>query len=200
MTGEELLALLLYGAAVSFTPGPNTTLSAALGANGGLARALPFAFAVPVGWSLMFLLCTLGLGVIVSRPEIRTFLLLAAGGYMLWLAWVIGRRRTLGQADGRRLDVGFFQGVALQFVNGKAWLNAVTVSATWVAVGPDIWARLRWVLPILLAYAFLSNFTYAVVGSVLRQWLSVGERLLWFNRALALLLVGTAAWVLGQAL
>jgi hypothetical protein len=34
------------------------------------------------------------------------------------------------------------------------------------------------------------------VGSLLRQWLSTGSRLLWFNRALALVLVATAAWML----
>ncbi|RYF36413.1 MAG: LysE family translocator, partial [Comamonadaceae bacterium] len=31
--------------------------------------------------------------------------------------------------------------------------------------------------------------------SLLRGWLSGGRRLLWFNRALALVLVGTAAWM-----
>jgi threonine/homoserine/homoserine lactone efflux protein len=35
-----------------------------------------------------------------------------------------------------------------------------------------------------------------LLGSMLRQWLSQGSRLLWFNRTLALVLAATAAWML----
>jgi threonine/homoserine/homoserine lactone efflux protein len=48
----------------------------------------------------------------------------------------------------------------------------------------------------MVAFAFSSNFVYALLGSLLRQWLSQGARLLWFNRALALVLVATAVWML----
>ena len=47
----------------------------------------------------------------------------------------------------------------------------------------------------MAAYAFASNFAYALVGALLRGWLARGRRLLWFNRAMALLLVLTAAWM-----
>ena len=39
MTAGEFLALLLFCAAMSFSPGPNTTLSTALAANHGLKRS-----------------------------------------------------------------------------------------------------------------------------------------------------------------
>ena len=44
-------------------------------------------------------------------------------------------------------------------------------------------------------FALASNLTYALVGSLLRQWLATGSRLLWFNRAMALLLLATAVWM-----
>ena len=47
MPATELAALLAYATAMAFTPGPNTTLSAAMGANHGLAHAMPFVLAVP---------------------------------------------------------------------------------------------------------------------------------------------------------
>ena len=47
----------------------------------------------------------------------------------------------------------------------------------------------------MLVYAFTSNFVYALVSSLLRHWLAEGQRLLWFNRAMASLLVLTAAWM-----
>jgi threonine/homoserine/homoserine lactone efflux protein len=42
----------------------------------------------------------------------------------------------------------------------------------------------------------VSNLTYAVAGSMLRDWLSHGRRLLMFNRCMSLALVATALWIL----
>ena len=68
----ELTALLLLCTAASFSPGPNTALSTALGANLGLKHALRFVCAVPVGWGLLFTLCAAGLGaVVVAVPWLR---------------------------------------------------------------------------------------------------------------------------------
>ena len=86
--------------------------------------------------------------------------------------------------------------MALQFVNIKAWLLALTIVAGWVAGQPDALQRLAIVTPVMLVYAFASNFTYALVGAVLRNWLAQGKRLLWFNRCMAGILVLTAAWML----
>lgn len=48
----------------------------------------------------------------------------------------------------------------------------------------------------MLFFAFVSNFLYALIGSLLRDWLAQGARLLWFNRALSGVLVVTALWML----
>src|SRR5687767_4784140 len=62
MNWQEFTALLVMAAAMSFSPGPNTTLSATLAANGGLPRAMRFVLAVPVGWTLLLALCAAGVG------------------------------------------------------------------------------------------------------------------------------------------
>jgi len=136
VTAAELTTLLVFCTAMSFSPGPNTTLSTALAAN----------------------------------------------------------------LDARRLDVTFLQGVGLQFLNIKAWMLALTLTAGWVvnaggqpASNPG--ERLAIICAVMVVFAFASNFLYALVGSLLRQWLAQGQRLLWFNRVLALILVATAAWM-----
>lgn len=198
MSSQEFLALIVFSTAIAFTPGPNTTLSAALAANGGLRHALRFILAVPVGWGLLLLGVTLGLGALLDAAPVLRGLLQAVGlGYMLWLAWKLARSGALGQADPARFEVGFGQGVLLQFVNVKAWMNALLICAGWVTVADPPWARLALVLPLMMAYGFASNFTYALVGHALRGWLAQGARLLWFNRVLAAVLVATAAWMAG---
>ena len=197
MTWQEFTALLVLATAMSFSPGPNTTLSTALAANGGLRHAMRFVWAVPVGWSLLLLLCAAGVGaLVVAAPVLRGGIKAVGVGYLLWLAWKLSGTATLGVAAGDKLQIGFIEGVALQFVNIKAWLLALTIVAGWVAGQPDALQRLAIVTPVMLAYAFASNFTYALVGAVLRNWLAQGKRLLWFNRCMAAILVLTAAWML----
>jgi len=201
MTASEFSALLVLATATSFTPGPNTTLSTALAANRGLRGALHFICAVPAGWVLLLLLCGLGLGALVLAVPVLRWAILAAGvAYMLWLAARLARSGTLGQADARQLDVSFVEGVGLQFLNVKVWLLALTVVAGWVQGHPDWLARLGWTGLLMVGFGFASNFTYALVGALLRGWLAQGRRLLWFNRALALALVATAGWMAWSAL
>ena len=196
MTWQEFTALLVLATAMSFSPGPNTTLSTALAANGGLRHALRFVVAVPVGWALLLLLCAAGVGaLVVAMPVLRGGIKAVGVSYLLWLAWKLSGSATLGQAAGDTLQIGFRQGVALQFVNIKAWLLALTIVAGWVAGQPNALQRLAIVMPVMLVYAFTSNFVYALVGAVLRNWLAQGRRLLWFNRTMAAILVLTAFWM-----
>ena len=196
MTQTELTALLLFCTAVSFTPGPNTMLSTALAANLGLRGALHFVIAVPVGWSLLFSLCALGLGAVVAAaPALQGGITWIGVGYMLWLAFKLSQSASLASTDSSRFSVTFWQGVGLQFINIKAWMLALSIVAGFVAGRPQFAERYTVVLVVMLAFATASNLAYAVAGSVLRNWLAQGQRLLWFNRLMALLLVLTAFWM-----
>jgi threonine/homoserine/homoserine lactone efflux protein len=200
----ELTALLLLCTASSFSPGPNTALSTALAANLGLKHAMRFVCAVPVGWGLLFSLCAAGLGaVVVAVPGLRFAIQALGVAYMLWLAYKLLGARALAQADMARLQVTFIQGVALQFLNTKAWMLALTVVAGWLAGRDDALQRFAITLPLMVAFGFFSNLLYAAMGSLLRGWLSgpvvdgvaTAQRLRWFNRLMAVVLAATAVWM-----
>ena len=196
MPMSELAALLVFATAMAFTPGPNTTLAAALAANHGLRHTMRFVLGVPVGWGLLLLGCALGLGAVLqAQPALRGLLKWGGLAYMLWLAWKLAQASTQSNAEPVRFDVGFSKGVALQFLNIKAWMSALLVTAGWVTVADPLWPRLAFVLPIMMAYGLASNLTYALIGLALRGWLAQGTRLQWFNRVLAAVLVATAAWM-----
>ena len=198
MNWQDFTALLVLATAMSFSPGPNTTLSTALAANGGLPRAMRFVLAVPVGWTLLLALCAGGLGALVlAAPALRVAIKAIGVAYLLWLAFKLAGSATLGRASDTQLNVGFAQGVMLQFVNIKAWLLALTLVAGWIAGQADALHRFAIVAPVMLFFAFSSNFAYALAGALLRGWLAQGRRLLWFNRAMAAVLVLTAWWMVG---
>lgn len=201
MTWQEFTALLVLATAMSFSPGPNTTLATALAANGGLRRAMPFVCAVPLGWSALLLVCAFGLGALVLAVPLLGWAVKIVGvAYLLWLAFKLSQSRQMGEADAARLQVGFWQGVALQFVNIKAWMLALAIVGGWIAGRNDPTQRLAVVVPTMLVFAFASNLLYASLGSLLRDWLrgplGTGKRLLTFNRVMAIVLVATALWML----
>ena len=234
MNWHEFTALLGLATAMSFTPGPNTTLATALAANHGLRRTLPFICSVPFGWGVLLSLCVLGLGAVLLAMPMLIWAIKGAGTlYMLWLATkligvklievnLIGVRsrlnecnrgfgeinrdltpivlpidRTPGHSQGL---IGFWQGAALQFVNIKAWMLALAIVGGWVAGRSDAGLRFAVVLPVMLLFAFASNLTYALVGSLLQGWLAgpngSGRRRVGFNRLMAAVLVATAVWML----
>ncbi|TDP62557.1 LysE family translocator [Roseateles toxinivorans] len=201
MTADELLALLTLATAMSFTPGPNTTMAASLGANLGWRAAMRFVLGVPVGWTLLMLACGLGLGALVmALPAVRIATQALGLAYMLWLAWKLWGSGALNKASNTGLDIGFTQGVLLQFVNIKAWMLALAMTSGWITV-PGLTAdmltqRLLIVCGVMMVFALTSNLLYALTGSLLRAWLGQGGRLLVFNRCMASLLCLTALWML----
>ena len=196
LTSEELIALLVLSTASSFTPGPNTTLSTALAANHGLRSAMKFIVAVPVGWGLLLSLCLAGLGqLVLAVPALRWVIMAGGTTYLLWLASRLWGTREMANANAARLSITFAQGVGVQFLNIKAWMLALSLVAGWVAGHDNALERSLVLVPIMMSFGFFSNLTYAVMGSLLRTWLSQGRRLLVFNRCLSAALVFTAIWM-----
>ena len=200
MNTAELSALLILATAASFTPGPNTTLSTALAANLGLKKSMRFLVAVPVGWGLLLSACAGGVGaMVVAAPGLQLAIKAMGVGYLLWLALKLARSSQLAQAKTSQLQVTFWQGVMLQFLNIKAWMLALTIVAGWLAGHDDALNRFAIILPLMMAFGLVSNLSYAVMGSLLRDWLNgpdgSAQRLRWFNRTMALVLVVTAGWM-----
>jgi threonine/homoserine/homoserine lactone efflux protein len=145
-----------------------------------------------------------GLGVMVlGYPPLRFGLLAAGVLYLLWLAWKLAATQRLSDSAQGPV-VGFRQGVMLQFINIKAWFLALSVVSGWVIGHGDTLNRLLETLPIFMFFGLSSNLTYAWIGASLRDWLrgpnDTARRLQWFNRCMALALLGTVVWMIQSAL
>jgi threonine/homoserine/homoserine lactone efflux protein len=201
MNLQEFTALLILTLAMSFSPGPNTTLATALAANHGIRRAWPFIFAVPVGWAALLVVCSLGIGALVlAVPLLGWAVKLVGVAYLLWLARKIARSHQPSQAAAAPLQVSFWQGAALQFVNIKGWMLALAIVSGWIAGRDEPALRFAVVLGVMLVFTFTSCLSYALAGALLRDWLAgpagSGRRLMWFNRVMAAVLVATSVWML----
>ena len=165
----------------------------ASGANFGLRRTVPHALGVGIGFTLMIILVGLGLmGLFDLFPILNTVLKVVSVVYLLWLAWKIANAAAPDTASGARSKpMTFVQAMLFQWVNPKAWSMALTAIALYA---PD--RNLGAVLLVAVIFGLInlpSTSLWAVMGQVLRGWLSSPARLRAFNRTMAALLVASLA-------
>ena len=193
MNQTTLVALSAFALVSSITPGPNNLMLMSSGANFGLRRTVPHALGVGIGFTLMIVLVGVGLmGLFDLFPILNTVLKLVSVAYLLWLAWKIANAAapdTAGSVGGKPMT--FIQAMLFQWVNPKAWSMALTAIALYA---PD--RNLAAVLLVAVVFGIInlpSTSLWAVMGQVLRGWLSSPARLRAFNWTMAALLVGSLA-------
>lgn len=193
MDQTALVALSAFALVSSITPGPNNMMLMASGANFGLRRTIPHALGVGFGFTLMIVLVGVGLmGLFDLFPILNTMLKVVSVVYLLWLAWKIANAAAPDTESGARgKPMTFFQAVMFQWVNPKAWSMALTAIALYA---PD--RNIGAVLLVAVVFGIInlpSTSLWAVMGQVLRGWLSSPARLRAFNWTMAALLVGSLA-------
>ncbi|CAG2152828.1 LysE family translocator [Cupriavidus numazuensis] len=190
------LAFSAFALVSSITPGPNNTMVLASGVNFGFTRTIPHLLGISSGFSLMVALVGRGLGSMFSHwPWTWQVLRIAAGAYLVWLAWKLA---TSGGVQDRQVarPMGFLQAAAFQWVNPKAWVMAVGACSTYVLHG-NVWLNVALMAGIFAVINLPSVAMWAVFGSALRRWLSQPRVLRVFNVGMAVLLLASLWPILG---
>ena len=192
MSLDVLLALVAFAFVTSITPGPNNLMLLASGVNFGFRRTVPHMLGIGAGFTAMVALVGLGLApVFEAQPAMHAVLRGLGAAYMLWLPWRLAHAGPVGDggpAQGRPMR--FLGAAAFQWVNPKAWVMALTATATYA--GAD--GEGAGVLPVALVFGAVnlpSVAVWAAFGAALRQALSHPATLRRFNVAMAPLLAAS---------
>ena len=123
--------MLAFAAAVFFliiSPGPGVLSTAGVGAAYGYRTGLAYVAGLFAGSNLVAMLVISGVAATaLALPWLRTVLLLASLGYLLWLAWRIASAGAkIGFSEARK-PLGFWNGLALQPINPKAYVVNTTL-------------------------------------------------------------------------
>ncbi len=123
----SLVALVLFAAAGSVSPGPNNTLLLASGVRFGFSRTLPHVVGSAIGIGALILLVGLGIGTAIEAiPSSQLVLKLAGSAYFLCLAYRIARTSGVAGAD-VAAPLTVRQAVVFQFVNPKGWIFVIAL-------------------------------------------------------------------------
>lgn len=189
MSHDTLLAFLVFAFATSVTPGPVNILLMSSGVNHGFRRTLPHLWGVSIGFAVVLLSTGLGLHELFARyPQIYLVMKWGSVAYFGWFAW------KLASAPVGVMDVGklrawrFHEGMALPFLNPKAWLMAAAAFSSYVPVNssPVLVSTMALVFALIALPCFV---IWVLFGSRLREYLAQGQRRRVFNIGMAILLL-----------
>ncbi|MEF2071840.1 LysE family translocator [Consotaella aegiceratis] len=191
MTADALLGVFLFALAVSMTPGPNNVMLMTSGVNFGFVRTVPHMAGIVAGFAMMMLAVGLGLGALLhTMPTLALALKIAAGLYMLYLAWRIAFSGAIGEADQMARPLTFWQAAAFQWINPKAIGAGLAVTAAHADVLHPLASAVS-IAGVFAVISCLSVTTWTGFGLAVRRFLSNPGRLRIFNAVMGLLLVAT---------
>ncbi len=189
MSTTLLLSFLTFALVSSITPGPNNVMLMASGANFGFRQTLPHLAGVVLGFAAMVILVGVGLaGIFAAAPWLYEIMRWAGAAYLVFLAYKIATAKGLGASDSAGRPITFWQAVAFQWVNPKAWSMVLSVVTVFAPPQPTVWH-----IGLLALLLFLIGLPCSLIwmgfGVGLKDVLSKPSTLRAFNVTMAVLLV-----------
>jgi threonine/homoserine/homoserine lactone efflux protein len=182
--------LVLFAAAMSFTPGPNVIMVTASAANFGFRPVIPLILGITLGFSSMVVAIGLGLGGLVqSEPQIQALLKYAGGFYLLYLAWRIARSKAHGSVTVQSKPLSVSDAALFQLVNVKGWASALGGVATYASEPGDGLRETSVIATVLTVAVLASVAIWAAFGASIGRFLNSSNRRQVFNWSMAGLLV-----------
>jgi len=178
------------------SPGPNNLMLMASGVNFGIRRSIPHMLGIVLGCQVLLVAMALGLGELLVRfPQAELALTVLSVLFLAYVALLLWQTKELSGRGGSVRPISLWEAALFQWVNPKAWMMCLAMVA---ALGQST-QRGQSLLWVALTFALLSIPLLALWnagGQMLNLWLLKGSRLLWFNRAMALLLVGSMGLII----
>ncbi len=184
--------------AIAFvTPGPNNLAVLAAASRGGFTGAAATAAGVVAGTVALVVVSWAGAGLVFEGiPAARSGLAVAGGLYFAWLGVQLFRSNEVAEDGSAPRPLSFAAMFLLQFVNPKAWLLVLAVTAT--AHGSV--ANLAVLVSIMSAISVVCLSLWAAMGRIIGVLFSGNAARRWVDRILGASLVGLAGLTLAQGL
>ena len=187
-------SMMVFALVSSVSPGPVNVVALSSGVNFGWRASVPHVTGATVGFTLLLLATGYGLyELLLLWPALQGAIRVGGIAFLIWMAWRLATDN--GEIAGQKAPraPGAFNGALMQWLNPKAWLACVAGMGLFASDGDR--ATLWLFAGIYFVVCYLSILSWALAGASLSGWLQRPARLRLFNRVLALLLLGCAAWL-----
>ncbi len=198
MGWDWFISIFLFIAVAGLTPGPNNVIAMTIGFNHGYKKVLPHLLGVLVGFPIMLLLIGLVLRPLM-KEYVAFFLMLKyiSIAYVLYLAWQIATTSTNEEILSQKQikPITFWQSVAFQWINPKAWAGALTTINVYI-ISKHYWMSLSVAIMLSMLSIFVAILLWAVIGKQIKRFLMHPKQVRIFNITMAILLLIAVAMML----
>ena len=124
---SQLVPLVLFGIATSFSPGPNNIMTSYTAFNFGIKKTIPTMLGVIIGWTLLIILLQLGSVSIFQKYQIiQTIIKILGSIYLLYMAYKLSFGGQTKEKKNRSKTCNFYKHLFLSVRKSQkyyCWLN-----------------------------------------------------------------------------
>ncbi len=188
------LSMAAFALASSITPGPVNLVALNCGARFGFRASARHITGATVGFTLLLLLIGLGLYELLERaPMLMRGIQWGGVAFLLYMAWRLAADDGRLEAAAAGNGPSALNGALMQWLNPKAWLASVAGMGLFAANGDVL--RVWLFAGLYFAICYGSIACWAGAGAFLSRYLQEPGRVRWLNRTMALLLAGSALYL-----
>ena len=194
-TMNIFLSMAAFALAASISPGPVNLVALGSGLQYGFGASMRHVTGATGGFTLLLLLTGSGLRELLDRwPNLTTIVQWAGVAFLLYLAFRLAIDDGRIGLDNSTGGPSLIRGATMQWLNPKAWLASLAGMGAYAASGDLILVWQFAAIYFVICYASIA--CWAAAGLLLRQYLQSPARVRMLNRLMALMLAGSAAYLL----
>ncbi|NOX15032.1 MAG: LysE family translocator [Epsilonproteobacteria bacterium] len=189
-----LFSIITFTLAGVLTPGPNNIMLLSSGLTFGYKRTIPHILGIVLGFTFMVICVGIGVGVVFKMfPFVFTILKYLGISYLLWMAWHIASSK--GGIDAKKSSANkpfsFLQAAIFQWVNPKAWVMAITVTATFTTSKEHAFVQVLLISFICLLCGIIATNSWTLGGVYIKKFIKNRLHVRVFNITMATLIVAS---------
>ena len=188
--------ILTFAMTAAITPGPNNIILSTNAVNYGFKATIPLMLGVFFGFLSVLTLCLLGIGEIYENyPNFKNFIKIVATIFLTYLAYKIFISTEFSDNNNKRRftfrDIYFFQ-----LINPKAVSVSMSSSAIFIQNKFSYLEEFILILICFIISTSTSAVVWAAIGHSFRKYLNDKRKIIYFNRVMALLLLGCVFYII----
>ena len=188
--------ILTFAMTAAITPGPNNIILSTNAVNYGFKATIPLMLGVFFGFLSVLTICLLGIGEIYENyPNFKNFIKIVATIFLTYLAYKTFISTEFSDNNNKKRftfrDIYFFQ-----LINPKAVSISMSSSAIFIQNKFSYFEEFILIFICFVISTSTSAVVWAAIGHSFRKYLNDKRKIIYFNRIMAMLLLGCVFYII----
>jgi threonine/homoserine/homoserine lactone efflux protein len=186
---SQIVPLVLFAIAASFSPGPNNIVTSYTSFNFGFKKTVPTMLGVVIGWMTLVIFLQMGSGIIFKQFENLQITIKIFGSiYLFYMAYKLSFSKNISGKSSPK-PVTFINTFFFQFINPKAIIYALLAISMFVDVQNNYLRDSITLTAVFFFGAVGSQLTWCLIGKYLRKFATSKKFIKNFNYSMSFLLI-----------